>query len=67
MSKPSFVYVTYINCTPQKVWDALLDGECVPLEVVAHGLERGPGVNVRAITDVHAGIVTDARETPRRG
>jgi len=31
MSKPSFVYVTYINSTPQKVWDALLDGEMTKL------------------------------------
>jgi len=31
MSKPSFVYVTYIKSTPQKVWDALLDGEMTKL------------------------------------
>ena len=31
MSKPSFVYVTYINSTPQRVWDALLDGEMTKL------------------------------------
>ncbi len=31
MSKPSFVYVTYISSTPQKVWDALLDGEMTKL------------------------------------
>lgn len=27
MSKPDFVYVTYIASTPKKVWSALLDGE----------------------------------------
>jgi len=27
MSKPSFVYVTYINTTPEKLWQALTDGE----------------------------------------
>lgn len=25
MTKPSFVYVTYIATTPEKVWQALLD------------------------------------------
>lgn len=27
MSKPDFVYVTYIASSPKKVWSALLDGE----------------------------------------
>lgn len=27
MSKPQFVYVTYINTTPEKLWNALIDGE----------------------------------------
>lgn len=27
MSKPDFVYMTYINSTPEKVWNALTDGE----------------------------------------
>jgi len=27
MSKPTFVYVTYINSTLEKVWNALVDGE----------------------------------------
>ena len=27
MSKPSFVYVTYIRATPEKVWDAITDSE----------------------------------------
>lgn len=27
MTKPKFVYVIYISSTPEKVWDALLDGE----------------------------------------
>src|SRR5258705_5027396 len=25
--KPRFVYVTYISTTPEKVWNALMDGE----------------------------------------
>ena len=31
MDKPKFVYVTYINSTPEKVWNALLDGEMTKL------------------------------------
>ena len=27
MGKPPFVYVTYINTTPEKLWEALTDGE----------------------------------------
>ena len=27
MSKPEFVYVTYIETTPEKLWEALTDGE----------------------------------------
>jgi uncharacterized protein YndB with AHSA1/START domain len=27
MSKPQFVYVTYISTTPEKLWNALTDGE----------------------------------------
>lgn len=27
MNKPKFVYVTYISSTPEKVWNALVDGE----------------------------------------
>ena len=27
MNKPKFVYVTYINTTPEKLWNALVDGE----------------------------------------
>jgi len=27
MNKPQFVYVTYINTTPEKLWNALVDGE----------------------------------------
>jgi uncharacterized protein YndB with AHSA1/START domain len=27
MSKPTFVYVTYIATTPEKLWRALIDGE----------------------------------------
>ena len=31
MSKPEFVYVTYIQTTPEKVWDALFDKELTKL------------------------------------
>jgi uncharacterized protein YndB with AHSA1/START domain len=27
MNKPSFVYVTYIRSTPEKIWDAITDRE----------------------------------------
>ena len=27
MSKPEFVYVTYIETTPEKLWQALTDGD----------------------------------------
>ncbi len=27
MNKPSFVYVTYINSTKEKVWNALVDSD----------------------------------------
>lgn len=30
MEKPSFVYVTYIATTPEKLWQALTDGEFTP-------------------------------------
>jgi uncharacterized protein YndB with AHSA1/START domain len=30
-TKPFFVYVTYIGATPEKVWDALIDGEMTKL------------------------------------
>ena len=31
MDKPKVVYVTYINTTPEKVWNALIDGEMTKL------------------------------------
>jgi uncharacterized protein YndB with AHSA1/START domain len=36
MSKPSFVYVTYIESTPQKVWNALTDPEMTKEYWVRH-------------------------------
>jgi uncharacterized protein YndB with AHSA1/START domain len=30
MDKPHFVYVTYIRTTPEKVWQALIDGSITP-------------------------------------
>lgn len=29
MSKPKFVYVTYIRSTPEKVWQALTDQQMI--------------------------------------
>jgi uncharacterized protein YndB with AHSA1/START domain len=29
MSKPKFVYVTYIRSTPEKVWEALTDQQMI--------------------------------------
>ena len=29
MSSAEFVYVAYINTTPEKVWDALIDNEMI--------------------------------------
>lgn len=31
MTKPDFVYVTYIAATPEKLWNALIDGEMTKL------------------------------------
>ena len=31
MSKPVFVYVTYIETTPEKLWDALTSRSALPL------------------------------------
>jgi len=31
MTKPDFVYVTYIATTPEKLWNALIDGEMTKL------------------------------------
>ena len=36
MSKPKFVYVTYIDSTPEKVWRALTDGEVTKEYWVRH-------------------------------
>ena len=36
MSKPSFVYVTYIESTPEKVWNALTDPEMTKEYWVRH-------------------------------
>jgi len=46
MTKPSFVYVTYIATTPEKVWRALVDTN-VTREYWASPIEDGPAhVNV---------------------
>jgi uncharacterized protein YndB with AHSA1/START domain len=46
MTKPSFVYVTYIETTPEKVWRALIDTE-VTREYWGDPLsDRPPHVNV---------------------
>ena len=48
MDKPKVVYVTYINSTPEKVWNALIDGEMTKLLLGAlaecFGLEDWFGV-----------------------
>jgi uncharacterized protein YndB with AHSA1/START domain len=36
MTKPTFVYVTYISTTPEKVWNALTDGEMTKQYWVRH-------------------------------
>ena len=36
MSKPQFVYVTYISTTPEKLWNALTDGELTKQYWVRH-------------------------------
>jgi len=36
MSKPKFVYVTYITTTPEKIWNALTDGEVTKQYWVRH-------------------------------
>jgi len=36
MSKPEFVYVTYISSTPEKVWNALMDPEMTKQYWVQH-------------------------------
>ena len=47
MSKPQFVYVTYISTTPEKLWNALTDGELTKLYWVRH----------RNVSDWQAGSV----------
>ena len=46
MSKPNFVYVTYIAATPQKVWQALVDPEMAREYWVGPGSEKPAHVNV---------------------
>jgi hypothetical protein len=42
MSTTEFVYVTYINTTPQKVWNALLDNEMIkPGSKMLEGIKAG--------------------------
>jgi uncharacterized protein YndB with AHSA1/START domain len=46
MTKPSFVYVTYIETTPARVWQALIDPE------VTRQYWMGPNANVPAHVNV---------------
>lgn len=46
MTKPSFVYVTYIATTPEKVWQALVDTEVTRKYWTAPYSEGPPHVNV---------------------
>src|SRR5262249_45367207 len=41
MSKQSFLYVTYIATTPDKVWNALVDGEMTRMYWGGPNAERG--------------------------
>ena len=53
MSKPSFVYVTYIESTPQKVWNALTDPEMTKDYWVRHRNRSDwkPGSEFKAARD----------------
>ena len=44
MSKPDFVYMIYINSTPEKVWDALTDGKLSRNYWGGRGVESDWGV-----------------------
>src|SRR5688572_9752281 len=46
MTKPSFVYVTYIATTPEKVWHALVDTEITRKYWVDPTSKSAPHVNV---------------------
>ena len=73
MSKPSFVYVTYIEATPEKVWNALTDPEMTKAYWVRHRNQsdwkpgsawrhEGRGAGVRAAS---APLVHVAGRLPR--
>ena len=36
MSRPEFIYVTYIETTPEKLWQALTDGDFTERYWFAH-------------------------------
>ena len=57
MTKPSFVYVTYIVTTPQKVWDAITDAEL-------SAKPTGPGPTSRTGRWVRPGAARSSTSPP---
>lgn len=70
MSKPSFVYVTYIRTSPEKLWRALTDGEFTQRYWSGRRVESDWKVGAR-VTFWHDGKASDSGEVlecepPRR-
>lgn len=70
MTKPSFVYVTYIRTTPEKLWRALTDGEFTQRYWFGRRVESDWTVGAR-VTFWHDGKLSDSGEVlecepPRR-
>ena len=70
MSKPNFVYVTYIMTTPEKLWQALTDGAFTQRYWFGRRIESDWKVGAR-VTLWHEGKVSDSGEVlecdpPRR-
>jgi uncharacterized protein YndB with AHSA1/START domain len=59
MSKPDFVYVTYIRTTPEKLWQALTDGEFTQRYWFGRRIESDWKVGGR-VTLWHEGKVSDS-------
>lgn len=45
MAKSTFLYVTYVRSTPEKLWSALTD-----TEFMRHGIERDPSKLIEAVS-----------------
>ncbi len=70
MTKPSFIYVTYIMTTPEKLWQALTDGAFTQRYWFGRRIESDWKVGGR-VTLWHEGKVSDSGEVleckpPRR-